>query len=352
MSKRVGVKFTDFGQPPTCLISAEERDAIEEVLNEREDYVNALSPPDIAPPSVKGARTKERREIASDILTELEEIRDTIPRIGSVSTRRAKSKTKESLVVLLSDWHLGQRVADPETGDILYNTQIALDRITATPQLVADLFSQQEMSNFDETVLLMAGDMVSGEGIFDGHNIMLREHAVEQVNLLSRTAWQMIADFRSLTPLVRIVTARGNHGRALSPEANWDNMFYQILGILTDLRASGDITIKNRYGNFASVDIKGWRGIVRHYAPAQSETAAGAAKYAGWLEIHDWDFFCLGHWHHWGVNSLLGKPIFRNASLMGGDDYAETLAKHDTAAQLVWGVTEEKLPTFTRWVTY
>jgi len=159
--------------------------------------------------------------------------------------------------------------------------------------------------------------------------------------------WGMVGKLRDEFPLIRVVTTRGNHGRTgkdVSPEANWDNMLFQQLELLIDLEDDPDLIIKNRYGDYNTFQVKGWRGMVRHKAPVQADTSAAQAKFAGWQGIHQWDIFMYGHFHHWGVMTWNSKPIIRNGSLMGGDDYAETLAAYDDPTQVVFTVNKKHLP--------
>jgi len=346
-SRKIGVTFKDFGTPVTHGLTHEEKTALTAVMSEREGYLAACSPPPIITPAMKGERTKQQRLFMADILEELNDIRAQVPRLGSVSLKRSHVSEKQSLVVLLSDWHLGQIVTDTEHNRVIYNTDIAVQRILSIPAKVVQSLSPDQMDNIDECVLLLAGDTVSGEGIFKHHEMYIHEHAAEQVLVAVKATWEMIQGFRDVFPLVRIVTTKGNHGRTGgSPEANWDNIIYQQLELLVDLDGGSNITIKNRYGNYATVDVRGWKGHIRHWAPSQFDTAAGIAKAGSWAGMHDWDFFCYGHWHHWGCFTWNGQPLFRNGSLVGGDDYSESLAKVDLPVQLIFGVSDNQIGTF------
>ena len=46
--------------------------------------------------------------------------------------------------------------------------------------------------------------------------------------------------------------------------------------------------------------------------------SGGIGMHAGWIDMHDVDAICSGHFHHWGVNTYNDRPIFRNGSLSGG----------------------------------
>lgn len=352
-ARKLDVYFKDFGEPSFSKLDPEEQNAINKVLKERENYIASTDIPLIETPSSKAKKTKARQDVMSSILTQLMDAREEIPRTSSISFKRPTCPDKQSLVLLLSDWHYGLQVLDTEHNQHVYNMSIATERILSIPQKVIGTFSPEALQSYDEVVLLFAGDMISGEGIFEGQAYVTEAHAVQQVTNLTQMIWQMMKEFKQYFPSIRVITARGNHGRTGgSPESNWDNMLYQMLELLVDMEGDNDITIKNRYGQFATADIKGWKILIRHHAPAQADTAAGVAKFASWHMIHEWDGFAYGHWHHWGLMNVCGKPIFRNSSLVGGDDYAESLAKHDEPAQLCWGMTEEDICTFIKVIRF
>jgi hypothetical protein len=219
---------------------------------------------------------------------------------------------------------------------------IAENRLLALPEELRQAISEP----INEVVLLFVGDHVDGEGVFPHQEMHLESHAAQQVLRCTKAHWNMIQSFRDkFDVLTRVITTKGNHGRtASSPEANWDNMLFQQLELLVDTQDDSKLTIHNRYGSFSTVNVKGWKGLLRHRAPAQADTGAAIAKFAGWYGIHEWDFLVYSHWHHWGVMTWNGHPIFRNGSIMGGDDYAESLSAYDHPVQLAFTVTEDRLP--------
>lgn len=342
-SRKLSLTFKDFGVPATHGLMVEEKTAINTVLKDREGFLVSFEP-EIVDPAVSTSYTKKKKEIVQLLMESLKEIRETVPHIGSVSLNRA-SGSGESIVLVLSDWHWGHIVTDNEENIEIYNPTIATSRILATaPMLIGAL--GEKCQNVDEIVVVLMGDHVSGEMIFPHQEMMLHEHAASQVLSTTKATWTMIQMLRQAFPLVRIVTTKGNHGRTNgSPESNWDNMIYQQLELLVDMSEDPGLSIKNRYGDYATVNIKGWKGLIRHHAPVQADTAGGIAKFASWYGMHDWDFFCFGHYHHWGVFTWNGKPIIRNGSLVGCDDFAETLAKSDDPVQMAFGITEESTCT-------
>jgi hypothetical protein len=343
-SRKCGFNFRDLERPDTSGFNPKTITAVNNIMQMR----NLQGPfmPTIYPtPAEKGKATAKAREVLGSLLEELQEIRLSVPQTGSISMRRATG-TGESLVLVLSDWHFGQVVQDSETNKELYNTEIAKQRVARIPSMLYDTFGLDRTCAIDECIVVLGGDMVTGELIFPHQAMMTDNHAAEQVKSVTKTLWHLLKELHKMFPLVRVVTTRGNHGRTMaSPEANWDNIVYQQLELLIDLDQQDvvqpDMTIKNRYGDYATLDIRGWKSLIRHSAPVQADTAAGMAKFASWGDIHQWDLFVFGHFHHWGVMTWNGKPIIRNGSVVGGDEYSEGFAKCDNSVQVAFLVDDD-----------
>ena len=344
-SRQLGITFKDFGLPPTAGLAEGSQKSIEAMLSCREDQLVAIHPTIQPTSGQKSYYTVKVKDATAKMMAELAELRACIPRSSSVSVRKAEGD-KTSLVLCCSDNHMGRSICDDD-GIEIYNMAIAAKRILDTPGMIIKALGKEGLANCDEIVVLMIGDHIDGEGVFPAQEMMLEDHVANQVKHCVRAFWLMIKELRTHFPMVRVVTTRGNHGRGgISAESNWDTMVYQQLELLIDLEGDPNLTIKNRYGEFNTVDVKGWKGMIRHKAQQQSSTASGAIKFAGWQGIHNWDFFCFGHFHNSSWMSWLGKPILKNGSAMGADDYSEHLAVQDEAAQILFGVTEDNVMSF------
>lgn len=345
-SKKLRIVFTETNLPDFSQLSAEESILVREIAGRR----HPLDPPPVITPGLKAKKTTAIKNYCNRAHQELAEIRATLPRTSSLSFRRAKDPEKQSLVVMISDNHVGKELYHPETGELLYNLDIACSRLAETPNVAAQTYP--DLNAFDEVVIALLGDHVDGEGVYPHQAMNLEEHAAEQVRRSTLAMWQMLLGFRDLFPLVRVATIRGNHGGTASPEANFDNILFNNLEILADLNDDPNLVVKTRYGEFNTLEVKGWKAMLRHKAPAQASTASGRAKFAGWYGIHHWDFLMYGHFHHWGIDTWCDKMILRNGSMVGGDDYAESLAAYDSPTQLSFALSEETLPVEIRPLRY
>lgn len=334
----LGLKFITAARPNTTQLTNSEKKVVVAILGEPE----APAPELPVAPSVKAKITTASRQSTQAMMEDLQEIRDLVGRKPEVVKRPDTDKL--SLCVLLSDFHVGKVIPD-EDGGQLYNMEIAKRRMDGLARSILDNCAV-DPEDCDEVVILLAGDMVDGEGIYPGQELHIETHVAEQVKAVSTKLWKLALDLRTVFPQVRIITSRGNHGRSgNSDEANWDNIVYQQLEILADMGETDGIIVKNLYGNFNTFEVKGWKGLLRHQAPAQADTPAAIAKLGGWYDLHRYDFIAYGHWHHWGIPTWNGRPLFRNGSLGGGDDYAEQFGANDQPAQLAFTVSEDKLMT-------
>ena len=92
--------------------------------------------------------------------------------------------------------------------------------------------------------------------------------------------------------------------------------------------------------------VRGHKLFLRHYAPNQIETPAAFKRYAGWLEIYDYDCLISGHFHSPKISYFQKRPVIRNGSLIGDDEYARELGYTANPCQVIFGVSEKRIPTF------
>jgi len=251
----------------------------------------------------------------------------------------------ELLVIGLADWHIGSVVKD-ENGKHIYDVKIAKERARTLLSNILSLVSQHIVKQTDITgiVLLFAGDIVDGEGIYKGQSFNLEEVPPKQVMV----AYNIIADFvdglQRFKKPISIYCVRGNHGRAFSdasPNSNWDYMLYLIMR--TFLKGA-NVTVSDN--ECLNIDIYQWKYNLRHIGIGQSETAAGRAIISGWSQQHEADVIVCGHLHHMSISENIRTLNIMLPSLKGHDDFSESLARYSDAAQMVCGCSTKRKVTF------
>ena len=258
-----------------------------------------------------------------------------------------KQKTgNESLIIGLADWHTGKIVTDFKRNDI-YNIEIfkaRIEKLIAAMLKLVDYHITKHVK-LKEVYLLCLGDMANGEGIYPTQIYEQEASPPIQVMLVVEYMFKLIQALLDRGLEVKFRGVKGNHGRLgkdADPNSNWDLMIYMILQHTQAIKGIKNLSIEYSNSDYMVVPVRKWRYLLRHEAFAQDETAAGAAKYLGWLKLHNADMIISGHTHHWDVNSrrvVVGSPV-------GGDDLSEKMAKTDgDPSQLLWLTTDERICT-------
>lgn len=283
----------------------------------------------------------------TDMLKEI--CKNTKPKKINIDKLASKPKA-ESIVLMLSDLHIG-KVVKNHRSEVLFNTEIALKYLKNIKENIFKVISHaRKGTNIDEIVVLLIGDIVDNEAIYDSQPHHIDSFVSEQVKNATKVLWEMIVDLSKIKgiKMTRVVTVRGNHGRTTfgHEDSNWDTIIYQNLEYICHISGLKNIHIDAQYAEYNIAEVKGHKILLRHNAPITADTPSAKAKLAGWVDIHGVDAICSGHFHHWAVNTWNDRPIFRNGSLSGSDDLAERIAANNKPAQLLFGVSKKRLPTF------
>jgi len=252
----------------------------------------------------------------------------------------------ETLVIGISDWHVGKVVKDFNGKDI-YNVEIfekRIDKLIAAMLKLVDYHITKHVK-LKDVFLLCTGDMANGEGIYPTQIYEQEDSPPTQVMIAVEHITKLIMALLNRGLCVNFRGVKGNHGalgRDSDPNSNWDIMIYMILQHVQKIKEIKNLSIEYSNSNYMIVPIRNWKYLLRHQAYAQDETAAGQAKYLGWLKLHNADIIVSGHTHHWDVNSrriVIGSPV-------GGDDLSERMAKTEgEPSQLLWLSTNERSHT-------
>ena len=269
-------------------------------------------------------------------------------------TKITTKKVGDTLNVLLADWHVGRTIKD-EYGNVVYNTETFKQR--------AELLTGQLFNLVDKYVskgtpitnvnILSTGDIADGSGIFATQETLSELSPPFQVTTAVEVIRTLILSFLARELPVSFYGVKGNHGeirvngKNKDPNANWDLMIYLMLDFWANTIVNNKkLSISYSELDYLNFDVRGWKYHIRHIAPSQSETAAGKAKYLGWIKKHNFKVLACGHLHHWGVWDRSKTTIIRGGSLTGEDEFSETLAEESEPVQVIWGCNESRPVSF------
>jgi hypothetical protein len=241
-----------------------------------------------------------------------------------------------SLVVALSDLHIGQQNKG-------YDIEIAKQRLGELPE---KLYRAVGMTNIDEVVFLLVGDIVEGENIYpsQAHHIVCS--TMDQVEIGAQMVWGVIKKTRDTFKVpVRVVCVQGNHGnseKGSSEKTNWDNVLYHALKILVSSCGDSKIGFDCDYSEFKLFKVKDKKGLIYHKGVKHNGTPAMREKIAGWVYSKKMNFMVSGHWHEWKVGGWADVTWMANGSLCGPNDLSERMAQEGPARQGYFLVTAGK----------
>ena len=281
----------------------------------------------------------------------MEELTKEASVIGRVVDDSPVSSVSESIVLMLSDLHIGKSVVD-EDGYSVYNIEIALERLKQIAEGIKRVISHARRSTtIDEIVVCLIGDILDGDNIYKTQAHHLDDHIAGQLKAGTKALWDLITDLAAIDGIkkVRVATVRGNHGRASDSsheDSNMDNLLYDNLQFAATLHGDDKISVTTKYSAFHVVEVKGHRLLLRHEAPLTCDTSAARAKLGGWCDIHKCDAILSGHYHHTQISTFADRYIIRNGSTVGPDNLSERMAVTSKPEQIVFGISPKRLPTF------
>jgi len=306
-------------------------------------------------PTLASTRKETRLQVKEE-LARLEVFKRIFSDRGGLVAPETEHKG-ESICLLFSDWHVGKVIK--VDGQVVYDSKIATERISRelVPQITSKIERLGRASVIDDINIFFLGDLIENDIIFENQKYHIDVPVSQQVNMVVKAIiellWAIDIAIEKTTGQkrkIRIFGITGNHGRASGKKefggCSWDTVIYSSLETALMYSEMSNITVDYTYDPQMIVKVKGHKGLLRHWAPAQVQTSAAKAKFGGWRELYDYDFLCYGHYHNWGVNTYHDKPIFRNGSLCGTDGYAMELALGNSWGQLMWGVDSHDPVTF------
>ena len=261
-------------------------------------------------------------------------------------------KHHATMVVLLSDWHVEERV-DPDTVNGLndFSLDVADQRIAELSERLAVLLEhERRLARIDRVVLWLGGDFLSGH---------IHDDTAEMAQLapLAATRWagerlrRFIDTVADNAAEVVVTTSSGNHGRStekLRIGTEMEHSFEQHL-YLTLSAAEARKNVQWRVGTsyLNVVDLDGFRvrfhhgHAIRYGGGVGGITIPTNKAIAAWDAIDKVNLTCFGHWHQFSW--LRAGRYVSNGSLIGHSAYAVRIkAAYEPPCQAVVVIDHER----------
>ena len=252
---------------------------------------------------------------------------------GKIKRRRKRStKTQASMLLLLSDWHVEERV-DPVTVNGLndFSLAVADARISELlERFLACLEHERKVASINRVVVWLGGDFISGH---------IHEDTAELAALppLAATRWAgerlrgVLDVIAGEVDEVVVATNAGNHGRSNSGKprvgTELDHSFEQNLYLsMAAAESLPNVVWQVGEGHLNYLDFDGFTVRFHHghsykYAGGVGGIHVGVSKAnSAWNNLKPADLTCFGHWHQFSW--LRAGKYVSNGSLIGHSAYA------------------------------
>jgi len=262
----------------------------------------------------------------------------TLPDVPS-AVDSERHRDGEDWVLHLTDVHAGDFVRRDD-GTVVYEPDVipdVIDYATRRSLHLADVHG----ADYDHAYVLLGGDLVTGEGIYEGQlaNGDVRAFMDEQIDMLHDPLLRLLDAYDERFDAVTVVCQIGNHGdiraNGTSKNANADLITYKNL-------RNTVATLRDRYNDFENLAFKlgearayrnfslrdgKLRGHLRHGQDRdpQATTSARLKEWLSTLMDHEFDIAYLGHHHVSGVIPWDGPPVIATGSPKPSGEFVERL---------------------------
>ena len=279
-------------------------------------------------------REQDRTQVISDVIAGV--VKSLPPVKPYERSKSPKEETPHVAMLDISDVHWGEFVDLAITGGLnAYSYEIALQRGEELRRGVVRLVDmQRKVYPVNELYVNMFGDMVTGEGIYQGQAFNIDRSLAEQVFIGADWFSNFLRDMAARFDKVYLQCVPGNHGRGYMkgqnhPRTNWDTLLYRMMALRLEQIKNVNIRITDSswllyhiigHESFRHVLIHGdearswmtipWYGFER--AGQRLESMLGATL----------DYVHAGHHHNearWANNRM---EFLINGSWVGGSGFS------------------------------
>jgi len=284
--------------------------------------------------------------------------------VEPVTAMQDPSPGNEDIVAAFSDLHVGQSVED-ETGDKVYSEREWREAVREFTQKCLEIPERMVSGNieFDTIHLLLNGDMVTNENIYNHQIEDISAYLADQINIAVEELIQLIITLSEHYETVNVVCQVGNHGEmrasGSSRQANADLFLYRELERIVHYseyeNVNFDVGDATAYKTF---DLRGgeWTGFATHGQDAYEQitgTSASDSQMQNWLLglENEPDIFFMGHYHEYRHAPVNGVPAVRIPSPKPGGIFEWKIGKMearkvDTKLGYIHGVSDDRVQTW------
>lgn len=253
------------------------------------------------------------------------------------------SRSELTAIIHETDPHISAEVTDRH-GKTIFDTDRAMD---ATLKAFDFYIRQINERDVDEVVLLLGGDLVEGEDIFDGQAHQIDQTLEDQIKSSRSVYFESIKRLRNRTELpVKIVCVSGNHGDlGVTSNLNADDLIYSSLEDMIDISDLTDVKfVRSDRSDYTIFNFRDYKGYLTHGENRLNHIGTSSPQ-SDWLGIKDefgFDLAFRGHYHTQKIESVNGTPIIMTNSRKPGDDYTDKIATFGKTGNAIYFADDEE----------
>jgi hypothetical protein len=254
------------------------------------------------------------------------------------------------LIIHRTDDHFGELVTN-QHGETVFDSDIAESRVEQVfDKAIATADTREDMGEeFDAAHLLLGGDIITNEAIYEGQAHEIDATLQEQIERAGDVYIENIRRLSEKFPSVQIVCQPGNHGRIGSGNpTNADSILYSMLDKVVRASNMDNVTfLQSDRSYYVDFSIRDWNAHLRHGHDASLEhigTSAGKQRWLSWLVDHGFDVAFRGHYHMYKEEPINGRPVHMGGSIVPQTEFEESHALSGRAVGAIHGATD-RAPT-------
>ena len=227
-----------------------------------------------------------------------------------------EDEEKRELVVLLADWHVGERYYGTFNS---YDLEIFHQRIET---LLKKIHKHLRKNPVNTVHIASLGDQISGQ-LRVSSRVSNEIDTIQQIKIASEALAYVISSIANVVENVEVYTVNGNHSRSQSNKeelASEEDSFEKIIPWYLEerLKDYDNITLTDSKDGFIHTQILDNEVVFAH---GHLDSKNNATRIGRKLKTH-LDYIFLGHTHSQETINDYGTKVIVSPSLMGENSYA------------------------------
>jgi len=245
-----------------------------------------------------------------------------------------------------TDPHFSAEVTN-RRGEIIFDTEKAVEATDEAFEWYVNQIGRRK-GRVDEIVLLLGGDLVEGEDIYEGQAYEVDQTLENQISSARRCYFKNLKRLAEEFEVpLKVVCVSGNHGdMGTGSGVNADDIIYSQLEDMVDLSELENVKfVKTDRSDFTTFSFRNWSGYLTH-GENRSHHIGTSSPQSDWLSIKDefgFDLAFRGHYHNQKVENVNGAPVVMTNSRKPGDDYTDRIATFGTTGNAIYFATDDEV---------